>query len=64
MGDGKKRIGVTNCYGASQNEGEHEKIRPMFRALKSNSPLSAPRDDTAPAGYGNTGKRKVLSTLI
>jgi hypothetical protein len=33
----------------------------MFRTLKSNSPFSAPRDDTARASCGNGAKRKILS---
>ncbi len=32
----------------------------MFRTLKSNSPLSAPRDDTALAVYGNRAKSDFL----
>jgi hypothetical protein len=33
----------------------------MFRTLKSNSPFSAPRDDTARASCGNGAKRKISS---
>gem|GEM_PF-3214825 len=33
----------------------------MFCAVKSNSPLSAPRDETARASCGNGAKKKILS---
>ena len=35
----------------------------MFQTLKSNSPFSAPRDDTARASCGNGAKRKLLSFI-
>ncbi len=37
-------------------------IRSMFRTLTSNSPFSAPRDDTARASFGNGAKSNFLSS--
>jgi hypothetical protein len=36
----------------------------MFRTLKSNSPFSAPRDDTARASCGNGAKSDFLSLEV
>jgi hypothetical protein len=61
MGYGKKRIDGDKLLSLHSKNGEAQGIRPMFRTLKSNSPFSAPRDDTARAGCGNRGKSKILS---
>ncbi len=61
MGDGKKRIAGDEFLIFRARHGQSPEIRPMFQTLKSNSPLSAPRDDTARATCGNGAKRKLLS---
>jgi hypothetical protein len=43
----KKRIDGDELLMFCSRHGEAQEIRPMFRTLKSNSPFSAPRDDTA-----------------
>ena len=56
MGDGKKRIDGDKLLSFRSKHGQAQGIRPMFRTLKSNSPFSAPRDDTARASCGNGPK--------
>jgi hypothetical protein len=46
MGCGKKRIDGDKLLIFRARHGKAQGIRPMFRTLKSNSPISAPRDDT------------------
>ena len=64
MGDGKKRIDGDKLLSFRSKHGQAQGIRPMFRTLKSNSPFSAPRDDTARASCGNGAKRKLLSFAV
>ena len=61
MGYGKKRIDGDKFLIFPARHGQAQEIHPMFRTLKSNSPFSAPRDDTARASCGNGAKRKLLS---
>ena len=56
MGHGKKRIDGDKLLSFRSKHGQAQGIRPMFRTLKSNSPFSAPRDDTARASCGNGPK--------
>jgi len=56
MGHGKKRIAYDEFLIFRARHGDAQGIRPMLRTLKSNSPFSAPRDDTARASCGNEAK--------
>jgi hypothetical protein len=60
MGDGKKRIDGGEFLIFRATHGQTQGIRPMFQTFKSNSPFSAPREDTARASCGNGAKRKLL----
>ncbi len=60
MGDGKKRIDGDEFLIFRARHGQSQGIRPMFRTLKSNSPFSAPRDDSA----RDLRKRGQKETLI
>ena len=61
MGYGKKRIDGDKLLSFRSNHGQAQGIRPIFQTLKSNSPFSAPRDDTARASCGNGPKSILLS---
>jgi hypothetical protein len=50
----KKRIDGDELLIFCSRHGEAQEIRPMFRTLKSNSPFSAPRDDTPRARAAET----------
>jgi hypothetical protein len=56
MGCGKKRIDGDKLLIFRARHGKAQGIRPMFRTLKSNSPISAPRDDTVRAICRNGAK--------
>jgi hypothetical protein len=60
MGHGKKRIDVAEFLIFRARHGHSPEIRLMFQTLKSNSPFSAPRDDTARASCGNVSKSDFL----
>jgi len=64
MGDGKKRIDGDKLLSFRSKHGQAQGIRPMFRTLKSNSPFSAPRDDTARASCGNGPKAISYHSLL
>jgi hypothetical protein len=64
MGHGKKRIDDDEFLIFRARHGDAQGIRPMLRTLKSNSPFSAPRDDTARASCGNRGKSKINFHII
>jgi hypothetical protein len=60
MGHGKKRIDGDKVLIFRARHGQSQEIRPVFQTLKSNSPLSALRDDTARATCGYGAKSEFL----
>jgi hypothetical protein len=63
MGHGKKRIDGDKFLILRARHGQAQEIRPMVPTLKSNSPFSAPRDDTARASCRNGAKSIFLSLI-
>jgi hypothetical protein len=60
MDYGKNRIGNDELLVFLSGRGKTRAVCPVLRTLKSNSPFSAPRDDTARAGCGNRAKSNFL----
>ena len=60
----EKRIDGDKFLIFRARHGQGHETRPLFQTLKSNSPFSAPRDDTARASCGNGAKRKLLSFFV
>jgi hypothetical protein len=64
MDHGKNRIGGDELLVFLSGHGKPQGVSPMLQTLKSNSPFSAPRDDTARAGYGNRAKSKFYQSIV
>jgi hypothetical protein len=56
MDHGKNRIGGDELLVFLSGHGKPQGVCPILHTLKSNSPFSAPRDDTARASRGNRAK--------